>query len=473
MSMDPIVSAFDRLAAGDGAAPLVVGPPSAASRSDVLDASRAVEAALHASGVPAGAYVLLACCNGAGFLAALVGIRRTGRIPVFADWTSPPAERDRVAVALGITHGIACEEAIPTGASAFVVSALAGVAGDPPPDAAYVKLSSGSSGAATGVALTADALAADDEQLASTMGLQASDRFLAAIPWSHSYGLSSLVLPALRRGSVLIVPKDGGPWAPLDAARSLGATVFPSVPIYLQTIASLAEAPEWPESLRTVISAGAPLRAETAARFRDAFGRSAHVFYGASECGGICYDRDGGAALRGTVGTPVDGVSIALPSAGAGGEGTVQVRSAAVGLRYLPEAGDRLGGGVFRSADLASWTSAGELALHGRADAVINAGGKKVHPAEVEAVLLAMPGIRDAVVYGVALAGSERETIRAVVACDPATTNYASIVSWCRARLAPHKVPRSIVLVDAIPRNARGKVDRAALAELEPARAHE
>jgi len=473
MSIDPIVSAFDLLASGDGSAPVVVTPSHVASRSDVRDMSRAVEAALGRSGVPDGAYVLLACCNGAGFLAALLGVRRTGRIPVLADWTSPPAERDRVAVALGITHGIACEDVIPGHPTSFTVARLGGNEGDPVPGVAYVKLTSGSRGTPTGVAIAADALAADDEQLATTMGLRADDRFLAAIPWSHSYGLSSLVLPALRRGSALVVPKDGGPWAPLEAARTLGATVFPSVPIYLQTIASLAEPPAWPDTLRTVISAGALLRPDAAARFREVFGRSAHVFYGASECGGICYDREGGAALRGTVGTPVDGVSIGLPSVDAGGEGTVQVRSAAVGVRYLPDDNDRLGGGVFRSADLASWTGDGEITLHGRADALINAGGKKVHPAEVEAILRAMPGIRDVVVYGVALAASERETVRAVVACDPATTSYASVVAWCRARLAIHKVPRSIVLVDAIPRNARGKVDRAALAGLEPARAHE
>jgi acyl-coenzyme A synthetase/AMP-(fatty) acid ligase len=81
----------------------------------------------------------------------------------------------------------------------------------------------------------------------------------------------------LRRGCVLVLPDDGGPWAPLHAARALSATILPTVPIYLQTIASLAERPDWPATLRLVISAGAPLRPDTAGRFLETFGRRARV----------------------------------------------------------------------------------------------------------------------------------------------------------------------------------------------------
>jgi long-chain acyl-CoA synthetase len=264
-----------------------------------------------------------------------------------------------------------------------------------------VKLTSGSTGEPGGVAIAADALAADDDQLARTMGLAAEDRFLAAIPWSHSYGLSSLVLPALRRGSLLILPEDGGPWAPLAAARALGATVMPTVPVYLRTVAEIAPASAWPATLTTVISAGARLSPEDARRFRDVFGRTVHVFYGATECGGITYDRAGGAAERGTVGTPVDGVAVMLEGDDAARAGTVTVASAAVALRHVPAPDPSLRDGVFRSADLAETTAAGELRLIGRVDALINVDGKKVQPREVEAVLCAMPGVREAVVLGV------------------------------------------------------------------------
>ena len=145
-------------------------------------------------------------------------------------------------------------------------------------------------------------------------------------------------------------------------------------------------------------------------------------------------------------------------------DGAVSVRSAATGLRHVPEDDDRLGGGVFRSADLAAFTSLGELSLIGRADALINVGGKKVHPKEIEAVLRAMPGVREAFVLGVEAPGDERTIVRAFVACDPASLTYTDVASWCRERLSGHKVPRSIVRLTEIPRTARGKVDRAALA---------
>ena len=464
MRDDPILDAFDLLARRDPSAPLVATRRISVSRGQIDAWAGAAAEMLTTCGAPRGAYVLLASVNGAGFLAALLGARRAGLVPILADWASPEAERARVAEALDVAARIECGEAFPDSPASFRVDRCDGTPAYAPEGAAYVKLTSGSSGLPSGVAIAAEALAADDDQLSAAMGLRSSDRFVAAIPWSHSYGLSSLVMPALRRGSLLIVPDDTSPWAPLDSARALEATVFPTVPVYLQTIASLAVPPVWPPTLGTVISAGAPLRPETAARFRETFGRDAHVFYGASECGGIAYDPEGGAALRGTVGRPIDGVRIALDD-----DGAVSVRSPAVGLRHVPDGDDRLGDGVFRSADLAAWTAQGELALIGRVDALINVGGKKVHPHEIETVLRAMPGVREAFVLGVPASGDERTLVRAFVACDPASVSYAAVASWCRERLAGHKVPRSIVRLPEIPRNARGKIDRTALAAWKPA----
>lgn len=465
MRTDPILDAFDRVARGNGSAPLVATPERAASRADVAAWAEAAAAALAPSGAPRGAYVLLSCVNGAGFLAALIGARRLGLVPVLSDWASPPKERARVMEGLGVAVQLTCADVFPAGAEAFRVRSATGAPAAAPEGAGFVKLTSGSSGTPSGVAISAEALAADDEQLASSMGLRADDRFVAAIPWSHSYGLSSLVMPALRRGSMLVVPSDASPWGALESARALSATVLPTAPVYLQTLASLAVAPAWPASLRTVISAGAPLSPENAERFRETFGLDAHVFYGASESGGITYDRDGGAAMRGSVGTPVDGVAILLDD-----EGVVTVRSKGAGLTRVPERDDRLDGGVFRSADLGAWTERGELRLLGRADALINVGGKKVHPGEVEAVLRGMPGVSDAFVLGVAAHGDERTIVRAFVECDPAVVSYEAVAAWCRERLAGHKVPRSIVRLNALPRTARGKIDRAALVAFAPER---
>ena len=91
--------------------------------------------------------------------------------------------------------------------------------------------------------------------------------------------------------------------------------------------------------------------------------------------------------------------------------------------------------------------------------------GRKVDPAEVEDVLAGLGGVEEVVVIGVAAPGRDEEIVRAVVACPSGRLGYEDVPAWCRPRLAEHKVPRSVVIVDAIPRTARGKIDRAALLE--------
>ena len=132
----------------------------------------------------------------------------------------------------------------------------------------FVKLTSGSTGAPRGVAATEAALLADDDALARTMGLRAEDRILGAIPMSHSYGFSSVALPALRRGSTIVVPDEEGPLAPLPRPRAAAATVFPSAPAYLQALLKLSQPPSWPASVRLVLSASAPLPPDVAAQFQ-------------------------------------------------------------------------------------------------------------------------------------------------------------------------------------------------------------
>jgi long-chain acyl-CoA synthetase len=148
------------------------------------------------------------------------------------------------------------------------------------------------------------------------------------------------------------------------------------------------------------------------------------------------------------------------PSAG----GRVVVESAAVSAGYLPEPDERLADGRFRAGDLAVWQG-GELSLRGRVDDLVNIKGKKVNPREVEAILSDLPGVDEAVVLGVPVEG-RGEILRAVVACRSGGLTTSEVVAWCRGHLSAHKVPRSVILLETLPRNARGKLDRAALLAL-------
>ncbi|HUF79027.1 MAG TPA: fatty acid--CoA ligase family protein [Thermoanaerobaculia bacterium] len=478
MFRDPILEAFDHLCRRRPGSPLVASPTRRVTAAEVADLAAAAAAGLDAARLPPGTVVGLAAPDGAAFLASFVALRRRELVPLLLEWRSPAAERDRIADGLGSSWTLTCRRRWPARPGDWQLAGrgprsrtAAGLRLDP--GTAAVKLTSGSTGRPRGIVTPAEALFADDAALARTMGLSAEERIAGAIPLSHSYGLSSVALPALVRGSLLVVAEEGsGPYGPLHAARALEATFLPTVPAFLRALLASDRPPPLPASLRLTITAGAPLQPETAARFREVYGRPVHVFYGSSESGGICFDREGGAGERGSVGTPVEGVRVSLaadegePTAGddPAEVGVVTVESASVAAGYLPADDARLGAGRFRTGDVGSWRG-GELHLVGRTDDLINVRGKKVNPREVEAVLSGLAGVRDVVAVGTEEA---EPALRVVVACDPGEISPGRVLEWCRERLAEHKVPRSVVLVDAIPRTSRGKVDREAVLALRP-----
>ena len=124
------------------------------------------------------------------------------------------------------------------------------------PGIGVVKLSSGSTGEPRGIAVAEAALIADMKALHRAMRFGPRERFLASIPWSHSYGFSLLTMSALCHEALLVLPEGR---EPTEFARAGRATVFPSVPPYIHAMARRRDAPRWPASLRRVITAGAPL----------------------------------------------------------------------------------------------------------------------------------------------------------------------------------------------------------------------
>jgi long-chain acyl-CoA synthetase len=489
---DPILQAFELLLRRQPQAPLVVSPERRATRGDVDALSRAAGSILAQQALAPGTLVGLAAANGPGFLASFLALRRAGLAVLLLDAQTPETEARRILRALGAPALLRCPAGWPQGPDGW--SLTSPEAAETPgegtttslsaifpaafpdiyrntPGIAVVKLTSGSTGMPRGIATPAEALMADDAALTASMGLSGEDRLLTTIPLSHSYGLSSLALPALVRGAVLAIPEESGVYDPFVTAERTGATFFPTVPAYLDALVRMSDPPPRPACLRLVITAGAPLSAATSARFRERFGSPVHVFYGSSECGGICYDREGGAAERGTVGAPVEGVQVLLEKqvlleeGSALEEGAVTVESSAVALGYVPDPDERLAGGRFRAGDLAAWRD-GELALRGRVDDLVNIKGKKVNPREVEAILRGLAGVDDAAVLGVPAPGHEGEMLRAVVACRPGRLTAEEVVAWCRSHLSAHKVPRGVLLVEALPRTSRGKLDRPALRAL-------
>ncbi len=238
---------------------------------------------------------------------------------------------------------------------------------------ALLKLTSGTTAAPRAIRFGSEQLLADCEQICDTMGVSDVDLNFGVIPISHSYGFSNLLTPLIARGVPLVVSQDRTPRAVLADIAKTDATVFPGMPLFYQAFCEMKNIPPLPK-LRVCISAGAPLPIATAKKFRDKFALPIHSFYGASECGGICYDREAKNEIEGFVGSPMKDVDLEMIEPGAE-TSQVRVRSAAVGDGYFPDVDEeKLGNGVFVPDDLLARHGSG-FKIVGRISDVINVAG--------------------------------------------------------------------------------------------------
>ncbi|HET9418507.1 MAG TPA: fatty acid--CoA ligase family protein [Chthoniobacterales bacterium] len=344
--------------------------------------------------------------------------------------------------------------------TAVSIAAKSGIVdwGDKPPS--LFKLTSGTTARPRLVRFRSGQLLADCDQICETMGIEDVDLNFGVIPISHSYGFSNLLTPLIARGVPLVLSRDRTPRALLADIARTNATVFPGTPAFYQALAEIDDAPVLPR-LRLCISAGAPLSVSVARKFQQKFSLPIHSFYGASECGGICYDREAANDIDGFVGQPMKHVDVAMIDDNAQ-VSQVRVRSATVGDGYFPDANEeKLGNGVFVPDDLLTKTAQG-FRIVGRVSDVINVAGKKVHPAEIEAQLRRFAGVREAIAFG------RESTLRneEVAACVVGNTTVTedALLEFCRQHLSSWQVPRRIFIVDELPVNERGKISRRELA---------
>ena len=322
-----------------------------------------------------------------------------------------------------------------------------------------LKLTSGTTGEPRAIRFRSKQLLADCDQICDTMGISDVDLNFCVIPVSHSYGFSNLLTPLIARGVPMVLSRDRTPRAVLDDLARTNATVFPGTPVFYQAFCAMENMARLAK-LRLCISAGAPLPVSVAKKFRGRFGLPIHSFYGASECGGICYDRDGMSDIEGYVGAPMKDVDLEIVDPKAKSS-QVRVRSTAAGDGYSPDADEaKLSNGVFIPDDLLAREGEG-FKITGRVSDVINVAGKKMNPAEVERVLLRFPGVRQAIAFGRESA-LRNEEVAACVVAD--VDREDELLEFCRRELSAWQVPRQIFIVDTIPANERGKISRRELA---------
>lgn len=318
-----------------------------------------------------------------------------------------------------------------------------------PGAACHIKVTSGSEGTRRMVLFTADQLAADAHQIVKTMGLHAEQPNVGVISMAHSFGFSNLVLPLLWHGIPLWLVESPLPHVMRTALADVRAVNLPAVPAMWR---AWHQAGLDLRSVRTAISAGAPLPLSLEQEVHEGSGLKIHTFYGCSECGGITYDATSSPREKASVaGTALHGVDLSIR------EERLTIQSRAVGLGYLGE--PEWTPGFYTTADQASVDARGQVHLHGRQGETISVAGYKVAPAMVEEALLRLPGVRHCVVFGVPSRDPCR--IEDVVACLRFDDGLSLVeIQRSVAHLPAACIPRHWWRCPELAPDARGKFPR-------------
>ena len=473
--VNAIVEQFDRLWLRDPARRLIHLPAHdlTLTADDIQTTRHRYQSLLLDTGISEGHVVVSAAGNRAGFVSLLLAAWSVGAAVMPADVDTREDDLLELAERFGAS-AIVRPRTAGDAASALPLDDALALWPRPSgrwrrqPGAAVLRLTSGSTGAPRAVRAGESALLNDTDHIVTAMGICPSDTQIAVIPLSHAYGLGNLVLPLLCQGTAIVLRESFVPQAVMTDARRYRARVMPGVPFMFQHFATHPPDGGWPSSLTLLISAGAKLAPETIRAFRDRFQLKVHSFYGTSETGGIAYDGADEVDDTSTVGWPMPGVTVDLrhdedvPA----GFGRIRVSSNAVAPGYIgtDDEASLLVDGTFLTGDYGTFLPDGRLALAGRVSSFVNVAGRKVQPEEVELLLRAMPGVMD--VRVLAAADPVRgEQIAAVIVGD-SSLSLSAIRRHCADRLAPHKIPRIVVLAPAIPLTARGKTDQRALQAL-------
>ena len=418
----------------------------------------------------AAARIALFCPDGADYVALALGILRAGGclVPVAPELALPERAAQvaltapHIVIAAGphpwLPGAAAGEESAGAvwqwtrgpGAGTFPEERFAALA------PAFVRFSSGTTGESKGVVLGHETLLARIRSANRRLRITESDRVLWTLPMAHHFAVS-IVLYLLSGATTVI---EGSHLAAdiLTTARACDATVIYGSPFHHALLAAEDSGRAWP-ALRLAVSTAASLSAETAAAFRERYGAPLAQGLGIIEAGLPLLNDDPRKPL--SVGRPDD---FAVRLRGGSEIGELLLRGPGIFDAYLApwrERAEVLEDGWFATGDLASQDADGQVFLRGRAKSVINVGGMKFFPEEIEAVLDAHPAVLASRVRGEPHARWEMIAVAEVIARDPLQPpGAAALARHCRERLAGYKVPLRFACVESLPRTANGKLRR-------------
>ncbi|HET9978097.1 MAG TPA: AMP-binding protein [Burkholderiaceae bacterium] len=320
---------------------------------------------------------------------------------------------------------------------------------------------SGTTGEPKGAIHTAEAMRANVAMAIEAQGLDAATRTLAVLPLFHVGGLCIQVLPTLAAGGVVRLHArfDADAW--FDDVQAWRPTTTLLVPA---TMRALIGHPRWPGadlSALAFVNSGSQIVPRDLIEAFHARGVPVAQVYGATETGPVTLvlRPEEAFAHVGSVGRPARGVEVRLVD----GEVTVRAPNLARGYHRAPD-DPAFAGGWFRTGDLARVDAGGWHEIVGRRKELIISGGENIHPAEIEQLAQSDPAVAEAAVVGLPDARWGEVPVLVVVARPGAAIDEPRLRTLFDARLARFKHPRRIVVREALPRTALGKLQRAALA---------
>jgi malonyl-CoA/methylmalonyl-CoA synthetase len=455
---------------------------------ELRDGAARVAESLRAIGVAASDRVIIYAENAPGFVFAYLGALRAGAIVVPANVLYRESDLARIVEDSGARVMCVSARSRPFVATAFegTLVDLADVAAwakdtriapftrdRTPEDIALLVYTSGTTGRAKGAMLTHANLAAIASQVTRAWAWTSRDTLLLSLPLFHIHGLCAGINGTLVAGARVLLRERFEVGDVVATLRAGDATMFFGVPtMYVRILEHAGPGPF--SAVRLFVSGSAALPASVHEAFVARFDASILERYGSTEFGFALTNRYDGARYPGTVGFPFPGVRARLVDANdresADGDiGEILVNGPNVCAGYWRDAdataaafvSDADGTRWFRSGDLATYDSERGYAIVGRTKELIISGGFNIYPREIEDELMRIDGIRAAAVIGRPDAARGELPI-AYVEVEGAI-DIAAVLATLRAKLASFKIPREMTIVDELPRNAMGKIDKPAL----------
>jgi len=339
-------------------------------------------------------------------------------------------------------------------------------------DRASILYTSGTTGRSKGAVLTHGNLASNCAALVDLWQFSEGDRLIHALPIFHTHGLFVAVNMAISTGATMVFVTKFDADNIIDLMA--GGSVLMGVPtFYTRLLACDRLDAQAVAKMRLFVSGSAPLLAEDHRAFKQQTGHAILERYGMTETCMIASNPYDGERIAGAVGMALAGISIRIADPATGKEleqgqtGSIEVKGPNVfeGYWNMPEktASEFRADGFFITGDLGVIDEKGYLHIVGRAKDLIISGGYNIYPKEVEDVLDSLDGVVESAVVGVAHPDLGEGVVAIIVPHNDARLDEASILASIKDKLARYKQPRRIFLVDELPRNVMGKVQKAQL----------